>query len=129
MACSCMRGQAALTGQGEPERDRPGVVLERVRALALHHPALLHVPLGVHHACVPRDAKPGHQLAGETQGELVSKNAVPDNAPSRNLQRRSSVESRKTLVVVGNKTVGNKTKRPPGMVEAGNETGRNERRQ
>eukprot|EP01051_Picozoa_sp_SAG22_P028048 SAG22_NODE_9706_length_574_cov_0.968421_1_plen_55_part_10 len=26
--------------------------------------------------CVPQDAKPGHQLAGKTPGELVSKNAV-----------------------------------------------------
>eukprot|EP01051_Picozoa_sp_SAG22_P000474 SAG22_NODE_13_length_33548_cov_57.167773_26_plen_144_part_00 len=32
-------------------------------------------------ACVPRDAKSGRQLAGKTRGELVSKNAVPDNAP------------------------------------------------
>eukprot|EP01051_Picozoa_sp_SAG22_P009469 SAG22_NODE_792_length_7198_cov_1.752641_5_plen_191_part_00 len=33
--------------------------------------------------CVPQDAKPGHQLGGKTQGELVSKNSVPDNAPRR----------------------------------------------
>eukprot|EP01051_Picozoa_sp_SAG22_P027445 SAG22_NODE_9184_length_604_cov_1.283168_2_plen_59_part_01 len=29
-------------------------------------------------ACVPQDAKPGHQLGGKTQGELVSKSTVPD---------------------------------------------------
>eukprot|EP01051_Picozoa_sp_SAG22_P003621 SAG22_NODE_179_length_16124_cov_7.355445_2_plen_271_part_00 len=49
-------------------------------------------------SCVPRDAKPGHQLAGKTPEELVSKYAVPDNAPppgpSQTDCRRSAASGR-----------------------------------